>query len=335
MKRAIIVGSGGQDGNYLFARLTGSGAAVLGITRQATQVAGSLPTLPDVIDVQDAEQIHDVIRAVAPEEIYYLAAFHHSAEDKSALGSVTLFHKSYETHVLGLVHVLEAVRQNSRKARVFYAASSHVFGHVPPSPQNEMTPLNPQCVYGITKVSGIQCCRFYRQSHGIHASVGILYNHESPRRRPDFLTKKIVRAAVAIARGQQSKLTLGDLSAKVDWGYAPDFVDAMTRILAQPTSDDYIVATGLLHTVGDFVSIAFEQVGLDWRKHVEESAGVIVKSNAAARVGDASKLRRVTGWEPSVTFEGMIKLLVGAEKNENSGSASADGGSLDPMIPFR
>jgi GDPmannose 4,6-dehydratase len=315
MKRAIIVGSGGQDGHYLFEHLTATGAAVLGITRQAIRVGGSLPALPGVIDLQDAGQIQDVIAAVVPDEVYYLAAFHHSAEDKSALGGVTLFQKSYETHVLGLVHVLEAIRQSAPQARLFYAASSHVFGHSPPAPQTEATPLDPQCIYGITKVGGIQCCRFYRDTHGIHASVGILYNHESARRRPDFLTKKIVRAAVAISRGEQSRLTLGDLSAKVDWGYAPDFVDAMVRIVAQPRPDEYIIATGHLHTVAEFVSIAFACVGLDWKQYVDEQPGIVVKNTAAVRVGDSSKLRGATGWKPTVTFEQMIGVLVDAERH--------------------
>ena len=205
------------------------------------------------------------------------------------------------------------MRAKAPGARLLYAASSHVFGDALVSPQNERTPLQPRCVYGITKVSGIHACRFYRRTHGVKASVGILYNHESPRRRPDFFSQKIVRAAVAIQRKQQSKLIVGNLAARVDWGYAPDYVNAMIRILELPEPTDFVVATGQLHTVEDFIEIAFRTMGLDWQDHVEESAGLIAKAHAMALTGDASALRSATTWKPSVNFEEMVALLVQSE----------------------
>ena len=313
MKRTIIFGSNGQDGSYLFDRLATGKNVVVGISRTTLRLFGEPAGLPASVDLLDPVQVANIIEQIAPDEIYYLAAFHHSAEDKTASSGVDLFRRSYEAHVLGWVHVLEAVRIKSPAAKVFYAASSHIFGDTPDSPQNELTPLDPKCVYGITKVSGIHTCRFYRRAHGLRASVGILYNHESSRRRGDFFSQKIVRAAVAIQRQQQSKLLVGNLSARVDWGYAPDFVDAMIRILGHPQADDFVVATGQLHTVREFIEIAFGVVGLDWNSHVEESSGLIAKARGIALIGDASKLREATGWKPSVRFKEMVTILVRAE----------------------
>ena len=313
MKRAIIFGSGGQDGSYLFERLATGENIVVGIARTTLHTFGKLEDLPGSVDILDPIQVMRLIELVSPDEIYYLAAFHHSAEDKTAISGVDLFRRSYETHVLGLIHVLEAMRTTAKGARLFYAASSHVFGDALVTPQNEQTPLQPRCVYGITKVSGIHACRFYRRTHGVKSSVGILYNHESPRRRADFFSQKIVRAAVAIQRKTQSTLIVGNLSARVDWGYAPDYVDAMMRILDFPEPTDFVVATGQLHTVQDFIELAFRAMGLDWRNHVEESAGLIAKAHAIALTGDASALRSATAWRPSVNFEEMVALLVQAE----------------------
>ena len=318
MKRAIIFGSSGQDGSYLFDRLAIGENVVVGIGRTAMRVFGATSGLPDSVDLLDPLQVAGIVKQVAPDEIYYLPAFHHSAEDKTASSGVDLFRRSHETHGLGLIHVLEAVRGCAPAAKVFYAASSHVFGDALESPQNELTPLEPRCVYGITKVSGIHAGRFYRRTHGVKVSVGILYNHESPRRRADFFSQKIVRAAVAIHRQQQSTLLVGDLSARVDWGYAPDFVDAMIRILDQPEPDDFVVATGRLHTVREFIAIAFGVVGLDGSKHVEESSGLIAKARAFTLVGDASKLRSATGWRPTVSFEEMVTILVRAELDKDA-----------------
>src|SRR5581483_8894819 len=256
MKRAVIVGSEGQAGRILFDQLAGTGAAVLGIGSNRTR--STTPDSPVGIDITNRSEVLETVRAWQPDEIYYLAAYHHSSEDKTG-DDAELFERSFEVHVCGLIHFLEAMKQHAPDARLFYAASSLVFGTPSHSPQNEDTPLAPQCVYGITKVAGIHSCRFYRESHDLHVSVGILYNHESPLRRAGFVSQKIVRAAIAIARGSREKLVLGDLSARVDWGYAPDFTEAMQRIVRLTEPDDYIIATGEAHSVQEFVEIAFRK----------------------------------------------------------------------------
>ena len=201
------------------------------------------------------------------------------------------------------------MRLHAPKARLFYAASSLCFGDATESPQTESTPLAPRCVYGITKTAGVQCCRLYRQTHGLYALSGFLYNHESPLRPEKFVTQKIVRAAKAIARGEQSELILGDLSARIDWGWAPDYADAMTRTLRLPEARDFVIATGETHSVRDFVEIAFTRVGLDWQNYVKENTVLLQRRNAPL-VGDASLLRQLTGWKPMVTFPEMIDLLL-------------------------
>jgi GDPmannose 4,6-dehydratase len=184
---------------------------------------------------------------------------------------------------------------------------------VPPTRlQDENTPLRPFSPYGITKTAGVQLCRMYRDSHGVHASVGFLYNHESPLRKSNFLSTRIVRSAVEISRGRRTKLVLGDLSARVDWGYAPDYVEAMIRILQLNSADNFVISTKESHSVEEFVEVAFTHLGIDWRQHVEVQPSVVVK-RFIELVGDNAKLRAATGWSPSVSFQGMVRLLVEAE----------------------
>ena len=181
--------------------------------------------------------------------------------------------------------------------------------------QDEATPFNPVCAYGITKAAGVHLCRFYRQECGLFASVGILYNHESPFRRPEFVSQKIIRGGLAVKEGRQSEIVLGDLAAQVDWGYAPDTVDAMVRILRHDVPDDFVVATGQLHSVREFVEEVFRRLGLDGRGHVREDPQ-IVRKRRRTLLGNSDKLRQRTGWKPSVTFAEMIGLLLQAqEKN--------------------
>jgi GDPmannose 4,6-dehydratase len=215
------------------------------------------------------------------------------------------------------LNFLEAARVKSPKSRLFFASSSRVFGAPPSSPQDETTPLNPECVYGITKAAGQRCVRYYRQAHGLFAAAGILYNHESPLRAPAFVTTKIVRGAVAIRRGQQSKLVLGDLDAEADWGYAPDYVDAMRQILRLPAADDFVIASGASHTVRNFVEAAFGLVGLDWNAYVEVAPGLISGQRRSSLVGNTAKLTAATGWKPSVSFTELVRILVQAEESRN------------------
>jgi GDPmannose 4,6-dehydratase len=307
MKKAIVVGSEGQDGRLLFDLLSRRDYGVFGVGRDA--VRGLTEGIAAPVEVLNGANVAEAVQRVVPDEIYYLAAVHHSSQEVSGDFPRALFRDSFNVNVNGLLNFLEAMRLHAPKSRLFYAASSHVFGVPAASPQNENTPLAPRCVYGITKTAGVRCCGFYRENYGIFAACGILYNHESSYRRAEFVTSKIVRSAVRIKHGQSEKLTLGDLSAKVDWGYAPDYVHAMTRILSLEKPEDFVIASGEAHSVREFVEIAFEAAGLDWKNHVTEDASMIGKSRLGL-VGDSSKLRRMTGWSPTVNFKEMVRLLV-------------------------
>jgi GDPmannose 4,6-dehydratase len=274
------VGARGQDGKLLTEFLRTRGYGVLGISRTATESAG-------------VESVLRMLSALQPREIYHLAAFHHSSEQQ-VTSDLDLVVRSYQTNVFSLCNLLEGMRAGSPRSRLFYAASSMVFGEPAAEVQNEETPFNPTSVYGITKASGVFACRLFRQQHGVFASTGILYNHESQHRGPQFVSQKIVRAAVAIAMGTRvEKLVLGDLSSEVDCGYAPDFVEVK-------------------HSVRDFVELAFGAVGLAVDSHVIETKGVVTR-RSVARVGDAAKLRTSTGWRPSCSFEEMVRRLIDAE----------------------
>jgi GDPmannose 4,6-dehydratase len=312
-KRIVVVGASGQDGRLLTERLNLEGHQVFGVER--TRLTSTRPLadrLPPSLDISNAEATRAVLTTIQPDEIYYLAAFHHSSEELDE-DVPTLLARSQAVHVTGLVNVLETVRRSTPACRTFYAASSHVFGTPEATVQNERTPFEPRTMYSITKTAGIHASRFYRERYGVHVSVGILYNHESRYRAAKFLSQKVVqgaRAAVAAKRaGRVTKLALGDLTAVVDWGYAPDYMDAAIRMLTRDKSDDFVVATGVPHTVADFAQIAFAHLGLDWREHVEQASG-IVRRQGATLIGDSTKLRSATGWHPSVSFEEMIGLLL-------------------------
>jgi GDPmannose 4,6-dehydratase len=300
MTGALIIGASGQDGRLLTERLEQRGEPCVGLGR------GDL-------DLGDRARVAARIRQLQPRAVYYLAAHHQAAEQAGGGDTAALLSSSLDVQVTGLVHVLEAIREHVPAARLFYAASSHVFGAGGPGLQDEQTPCAPTCVYGITKTAGWHCCRHYRSAHGVRVSVGILYNHESAHRGPNFVSQKIVRAALAIAAGHRQRLVLGDLAAGVDWGYAPDYVEAMRLILALPQPEDFVVATGERHTVQEFAEIAFGAVGLDWRDHVDERPGPHALQRRAL-AGDASRLRAATGWRPSVSFAQMVGTLIEAQR---------------------
>jgi GDPmannose 4,6-dehydratase len=308
-KRAVIIGSKGQDGTLLTDLLLGNGYEVIGI--DVGRVTDSSGVQRETVDIGQAQAVDIFVAEVKPDEVYYLAAYHHSSQDAEIQPRELLEH-SYAVNVRGLVNVLEAIRIRSLRTRVFYASSSLVFGTPAEAVQTELTPLAPQCIYGISKTAGMQLCRSYAAKYGIFASVGILYNHESHLRTGNFLSQKIVTAARRIKQGQQSELILGDLSAQADWGYAPDYVDAMWRILQLDTPDTFIVATGTLHTVGDWVKCAFGALGLDSSLFVREDQTLITRRKAVL-TGDSSKLRRMTGWVPSVSFDQMVRSMLEIE----------------------
>jgi len=275
------------------------------------EIHGVSYSVPASLDLTQSKDVISLIKELQPDEIYHLAAVHHSSEENSS-ENASAFRQAYEVNFFALINLLEGVRLHSAKSHLFYAASSHIFGTPATEIQDEQTPLNPDSPYAFSKVDGLLACRLYRQRYGSHASVGILYNHESEHRASKFLSKKIVGTVARIKNGSKEKLILGDLSAIIDWGYARDYVEAMHRITNLPEADDFVIATGVKHTVQQFVETAFGFAGLDWRSHVTENASLLGRRNPV-RIGNPAKLMNCTGWRPSVSFEQMIKLLLLSE----------------------
>ncbi len=300
MKRALVVGSAGQDGSYLSEQLAADGWVVTGVDRHT----------PVRCDLFDAAAVAALVRDVSPDAVFFLAAYHHSSEDAARPLAQELL-ESQAIHVTAWVHLLEALATQRPECRAFYAASSHVFGTPQTPTLNEASPFSPRTSYAVTKAAGVEVGRLYR-ARGLHVSSGFLFNHESPRRPERFVSQKIACAAVrAKEQGAAFKLELGSLSAVVDWGYAPDYTNAMLRIVNRDVPADYVIATGVPHTPADFCKIAFEAVGLDWRQHVIEQPGRVTRQ-LAPLIGDATFLRRHTGWAPSISFETMVRLMVSA-----------------------
>ena len=315
MPKAIVIGCNGQDGTLLCALLHQKGYTVYGIDHAPND--GTQPFVRfSVLDVRDSDRLNELIADVGPDEIYYLAAYHHSAEQPRRPKETVGLSLAVNTH--GLNNVLAAIADSpASKPRIFYAASSLVFGEPQAEVQDENTPMAPLCAYGISKAAGIYICRYYRREHHLYASCGILYNHESPLRSPRFVTRKIVHAAVRISSGLERELVLGDLDAQVDWGWAPDYVEAIHAILGLTGPDDFVVATGMLHSVREFVEIAFSVVGLDWRQHVVERPDILSGRRAAKPLrGNPEKLQKATNWRSCVSFEEMVRTMIEVEKGK-------------------
>ena len=314
MKRAIIVGSEGQDGQLLYDFLLKRRYAVVGVDKGKIRCSSGISFKK--VDILKLQEVVNLIKKFQPREIYYLAAFHHSSENLPC-ENLPLLRASYAVHVTGLANFLESIKKSCPKTRLFYAASSHIFGEAKEKVQDEHAPINPICIYGMTKASGLALCRFYRSSFGVFAAVGILYNHESVLRAGHFVSKKIIQGVIKIKKGKQKQLVLGDLHSVIDWGYAPDYVRAMHCILNRQKPDDFIVATGKARTVLDFVKIAFKALGLDWKLYVKEDRR-LVRKQSFYRVGNPTKLMKDTRWAPKVSFEEMIRKMIKTDLKEFS-----------------
>jgi GDPmannose 4,6-dehydratase len=313
LPKALVIGCNGQDGTLLSQLLSHKGYEVFGVDRVAGRRAQNSINF-SALDVCDA-RVKDLIRQVSPDEVYYLAAYHHSAEqEKPAPEVVTL---SLQVNTLGLSNVLGAIAESAKRTRLFYAASSRVFGDPPEDLQDENTSLSPLCAYGISKAAGIHLCRYFRREQNVYASVGILYNHESPLRSEHFVTKKIVRAAVRIRADLERELVLGNLDARVDWGWAPDYVEAMHAVLGLDGPNDFVIATGALHSVREFVDLAFGAVGLDWRRYVVERKSVLEGQRTSKPLcGNAERLRNATDWRPHLSFKEIVETMISAEEGQ-------------------
>jgi GDPmannose 4,6-dehydratase len=314
MKKAIITGITGQDGSYLAEWLLEKGYEVHGVVRRAsTENFDRIAHLTGRIrlhqaDLLDQLSIIEVLREVRPQEVYNLAAqsFVPTSWKQPVLTA--------EFTALGVTRVLEAIRLlDPHGIRFYQASSSEMFGKVRETPQKETTPFHPRSPYGVAKVYGHYITVNYRESYGMFCSSGILFNHESPRRGLEFVTRKVTDGVARIKRGQVEELRLGNLDARRDWGFAGDYVEAMWLMLQQERPDDYVIATGEAHTVQELVETAFGHVGLDWRKYVVEDPALVRPAEVDLLVGDAAKASRELGWRPRVGFHELIRRMVEAD----------------------
>ena len=319
-KRALITGITGQDGSYLAELLLSKGYEVHGIIRRASTFnTGRLePIYQDPHasrkrlflhygDLSDASALSRLMIKVQPDEIYNLAAQSHVR--------VSFDSPEYTTDITatGAIRLLEAIRESGIKPRYYQASSSEMYGKVVEVPQRESTPFYPRSPYGCAKVYAYWITVNYRESYGLHASNGILFNHESPRRGETFVTRKITRAVAHIKAGMQEKLYLGNLDAKRDWGFAKEYVEAMWLMLQQPEPDDYVIATNETHSVKEFLQVAFDHAGLDWQKYVEIDARYYRPAEVDLLIGDFSKAKQKLAWEPKTRFVELAKLMVDAD----------------------
>jgi GDPmannose 4,6-dehydratase len=315
--KAIITGISGQDGSYLAELLVAKGYEVHGLVlrselEDSTQRLGRLSAVADKVTLHPASietypSIFRIVERIKPDECYHLAAqsFVSYSFDEEFL--------TFNSNVNGTHYMLSALKEAAPACRFFFAASSEVFGRAESSPQNERTPFHPRSVYGITKATGYNLTTLYRDNYQMYACNAILYNHESPRRGGQFVTRKITNGAVRIKLGQANELRLGNLDALRDWGYAGDYVEAMWQMLQQPHADDYVIATGQTHSVREFCEIAFGRLGLDYRESVVVDEKFYRPLEAVTLVGDAAKAQRVLGWQPRVSFQQLVEMMVDEE----------------------
>ncbi|HEX9795415.1 MAG TPA: GDP-mannose 4,6-dehydratase [Anaerolineales bacterium] len=314
MKRALISGITGQDGSYLAELLLEKGYEVHGIVRRVSleDPVHRLSRLQHILDeihlhsasLESYASIIRVVEDVSPDECYHLAA-----QSFVSYSFVDEF-STLNTNINGTHYVLSAIKERAPDCRVYFAASSEMFGNAPYSPQNEKTPFNPRSLYGISKVAGFHLTRNYREAYGLFACSGIAFNHESERRGHEFVTRKITSAVAEIKAGLADKLRLGNLDARRDWGYAPEYVEGMWRMIKQDQPDDYVLATGETHSVQEFVKRAFEFADLDWKEYVVVDDQFFRPAEINELSGDASKAQADLGWQPEFAFDALVSRMV-------------------------
>lgn len=312
-KTALITGVTGQDGSYLAELLLRNGYRVYGMTRRTSTVTMErIAHLVDDLDIVqgdllDQNSLAEALRRVKPDEVYNLAAqsFVPTSWNQPVLTG--------EFTALGVTRLLEAIRQVDPSIRFYQASSSEMFGKATETPQHELTRFHPRSPYGVAKVYGHWITVNYRESYGLFAASGILFNHESPRRGLEFVTRKITDGAVRIKLGLADSLKLGNLDAKRDWGFAGDYVRAMWLMLQQPEADDFVVATGETHSVAEFCDLAFAHLGLNYRDHVIVDAAYVRPAEVDLLIGDAARARAILGWQPEVGFNDLVRMMVDAD----------------------
>jgi len=325
-KKALITGITGQDGSYLAELLLDKGYEVHGIDRRIalenqldglSRIKHILPKLKlHGASLESYPSIFKIINQIKPRECYHLAAqsfVAYSFEDEFS---------TMNSNISGTHHVLSSIREIVPKCRFYFAASSEMFGKVKEVPQNENTPFHPRSPYGVSKVAGFYLTMNYREAYGLFACNGILFNHESPRRGFEFVTRKITNAIARIKAGLDKELRLGNLDAKRDWGFAGDYVKAMYLMLQQDRPDDYVIATGETHSVKEFVGLAFQCAGLDWKKYVVIDKSLYRPAEVDLLMGDSSKAKKKLGWQPKVKFKELVKMMVEADIKKTPGGIS-------------
>jgi GDPmannose 4,6-dehydratase len=314
LKRALITGITGQDGSYLAELLLAEGYEVHGLARRVAleDPAHRLSRISGILDritlhaasLESFPSLYTAIAQVQPEEVYHLASqsfVSQSFEDAFS---------TFRINIDGTHYILESVRLAVPECKVYFAGSSEMFGNAPHSPQNEQTPFSPRSPYGVSKLTGFHLARNYREAYGMFVCSGILFNHESPRRGYEFLTRKVTSYAARIKLGLVRDLPLGNLEARRDWGYAPDYVRAMYLMMQQPTPEDLVVATGETHSVREFCEAAFGALGLDYRDYVTQHAQFYRPGEIHILQGDASRARERLGWRPSISFQELVEMMV-------------------------
>jgi len=327
-KRAVITGITGQDGSYLAELLLANGYEVIGVVRRASAPNyWRIEHLLDRITLRPADLLDQLsllrlIQDVRPHEFYNLAAmsFVPASWDQPLLTG--------DFNAMGVTRVLEAVRQVDPEIKLYQASSSEMYGRVREVPQTELTPFYPRSPYGVSKVFGHYITVNYRESYGLFAVSGILFNHESPRRGVEFVTRKVTDGVARIKLGLADHLALGNLDAKRDWGFAGDYVKAMWMMLQQPKADDYVIASGISHSVQNLVQVAFEHAGLEWRKYVRTDPALLRPAEVDHLIGDASKAKRVLGWQPKVSFESLIHMMVDEDIKRISTRPRSEGAAV-------
>jgi GDPmannose 4,6-dehydratase len=320
MKRALITGITGQDGSYLAELLLDKGYEVHGLIRRSSSFATGriehlyrdphmrdIPLVLHYGDLTDSSSLISTLNSVKPDEVYNLGAQTHVAV------SFEMPEFTLDVTGMGVLRLLEVIRHADWPVRFYQAGSSEMFGKVCERPQRETTPFHPQSPYAIAKVSAHFMTVQYREAYGLFACNGILFNHESPRRGGTFVTRKITRGIAQILRGEQDKVFLGNLEARRDWGYAPEYVEAMWLMLQQPEPDDYVIATGEMHSVREFAETAFALVGLRWRDHVEVDPRYFRPAEVEELCGDPSKAAQVLGWQPETGFKELVRIMLTAD----------------------
>lgn len=311
MKKALITGVGGQDGSYLAEFLLAKGYEVHGIELPAVPLPNLQQIAAQIVlhrgSLLAVDWVAAAVSTIQPDECYHLAA--------SSFVSYRLSDeaKILENNIGGTQNLLAALKEHAPQSRFFFAGTSEMFGSVESAPQDESTPLRPRSIYGISKVAGHHLVEYYRQHHHYYACTGILYNHESPRRGPAFVTRKITSMAARISLGLESKLVLGNLEAERDWGYAPDYVQAMWLMLQGDLPADFVLSSGALHTVREFVEAAFRAVGLDYREYVETSPEFFREKEKIPLCGNADRSREILGWTASRPFAAIVREMVDAD----------------------